>query len=136
MSERARVEARRLRGTRARRDGRFAEGIAAVWLILCGWRVLAFRLKTPEGEIDLLARRGRVLALVEVKRRATLDEALAAVGPVQQARLARAAARLAAQPAHAGLSVRLDIVALAPGRLPRHIADAWTPSVDGAPRRP
>lgn len=110
--------------------------MAAFWLILHGWRIVGFRQRTREGEVDLLARRGRVLAVVEVKRRATLAEALEAVGPAQQARLAAVAARLAAQPVHAGLSVRLDIVALAPGRLPRHIADALSPTATGAPRRP
>lgn len=133
-----RTERRRRRGGAARESGRSAEWIAALWLLLTGWRVVGFRLKTRQGEIDLLARRGRVLAIVEVKRRATLAEALEAVGPVQQQRLARAAAVLAAQPAHAGLSVRLDLLALAPGRLPRHIANAWSPAVDGPPmiRRP
>lgn len=121
---RARLEARRARGGAARESGRSAEWVAALWLMLHGWRILGFRHRTREGEVDLLARRGGVLAVVEVKRRATLDEAVAAVGPVQRARLAAVAARLAAQPAHAHLSVRVDMVALAPGRLPRHIANA------------
>ena len=119
------------RGDRARRDGRWAEVVAAVWLMAKGWRILGFRLKSRVGEIDLLARRGSVLAVVEVKRRATLEAALAAVTPVQQARLRRAGAAIAAhRPDLGGLSVRLDIVALAPGRRPRHIADAWGPTGD------
>lgn len=135
MNREARTAARRARGGRARETGRAAEWVAAAWLMLHGWRIVGFRMRTREGEVDLLARRGRVLAVVEVKRRATLAEAVEAVGPVQQARLAAVAARLAAQPVHAGLSVRLDIVALAPGRLPRHIADALSPPATGAPRR-
>jgi putative endonuclease len=117
---------RAARGGRARTAGRSAEVAAAVWLMLKGWRILGFRLKTPHGEIDLLARRGQVLAVVEVKTRPTLDEALAAVQPSQQVRLRRAGEALAARRRGlAGLSVRLDMVALAPGRLPRHIPDAW-----------
>jgi putative endonuclease len=122
----ARLAARRLRGGRARQEGRTAEFIAVFWLMAKGWRILAFRLKTPQAEIDLLARRGRTLAVVEVKRRATRDEALEAVGYRQRARLRAAAENLIAQRADfAGLSVRLDLIALAPRRRPCHIADAW-----------
>jgi len=122
----ARLAARRLRGGKARNEGRASEYTAAFWLMAKGWRILAFRLKTPQGEIDVLARRGRILAVVEVKRRATLEAALEAVGYRQRQRLRAAAMDLAAKrPDFAGLSVRLDLLALAPGRLPRHIADAW-----------
>jgi putative endonuclease len=117
---------RQARGGKARDAGRWAEQVAAVWLMLRGWRILGFRLKTPQGEIDLLAKRGRILAVVEVKTRTTLEAALASVHPAQQARLRRAGENLAARrPGLAGLSVRLDMVALAPGRWPRHIPDAW-----------
>ena len=122
----ARREARRLRGGRARKDGRASEIVVAFWLMATGWRILAFRLKTPQGEIDLLARRGRVLAVIEVKRRRTIAEALEAVTYRQRRRLRAAADNLAARrPDLASLSVRLDLIALAPGRWPRHIADAW-----------
>lgn len=109
-------------GTRARRAGRAAEWIAALFLMSRGYRILGFRLKAGGGEIDLLARRGRVLAVVEVKRRATLDAALVALKPAQQARL-RAAGQAVARgrPGLAGLALRLDVEALAPGRWPRHI---------------
>ena len=94
-----------------------------------GWRILALRLKTPGAEIDLLARKGRVLAVIEIKTRARLDDALAAVSAEQRSRLRRAGRQIAARFASGhrpqALSVRLDLVALAPGRLPRHIADAW-----------
>ena len=119
------AERRRVRGAKARRSGRAAEIVAAFWLMLHGWRILGLRLKTPGAEVDLLARRGRILAVVEIKTRARLDDALAAVGADQRRRLRQAGARLAARRALEGLSVRLDLVALAPGRLPRHIADAW-----------
>jgi putative endonuclease len=114
------------RGGKARDSGRFAEQLAALWLMLRGWRILGFRLKTPQGEIDLLARRGRILAVVEVKSRTSIEAALASVHVTQQARLRRAGENLALRrPGLAGLAVRLDMVALAPGRLPRHIPDAW-----------
>ena len=100
--------------------------MAAIWLMLKGYRILGFRLKTPAGEIDLLAQKGRVLAVVEVKSRATLEDALDAVSPAQRARLRRAGQALAARrPALMRLNLRLDMVALAPKRRPRHIADAW-----------
>lgn len=117
---------RSARGAKARRDGRGAEVLAALWLMATGWRVLGFRLATDQGEIDLLARRGRVLAVVEVKRRRTLAEALDAVGPRQRERLRAAAAALAGRRTDlAGLAVRLDLFALGPRSLPRHLPDAW-----------
>ena len=119
-------EARRARGAAARLSGRRGEAVAALWLMLKGYRILGFRLKTPQAEIDLLAIRGRVLAVVEVKRRRSLLEALEAVPFEQRDRLRRAGATLAARrPALAGAAVRLDLIALAPGRLPRHSPDAW-----------
>ena len=117
---------RSLRGLRARLAGRRGEVISALWLMVKGYRILGFRLQTPLGEIDLLAQKGDVLAVVEVKLRATLEAALEAVTATQRERLRRAASTLAARrPALAGAAIRLDLMALAPGRLPRHIPDAW-----------
>ena len=120
------TEARRARGTAARLSGRKAEWRAALLLMLKGYRILGFRLKTSAGEIDLLALRGRTLAVVEVKRRSTLEAALECVRPDQRERLRRAG-RLIADRRRGlkGVFVRLDLVALAPGRWPRHIVDAW-----------
>lgn len=121
-----RQEARAARGLAGRLAGRRGEVLAALWLLARGYRILGFRLKTPQAEIDILALRGRTLAVVEVKRRGSLTEAMEAVSPDQRARLRRAGASLAARrPALAGASVRLDLMALAPGRLPVHIPDAW-----------
>jgi len=109
-------------GGRARKRGHDGEWLAALWLMLKGYQVLAFRLKGRGGEIDILARRGRVLAVVEVKRRATLDAALLAIHPEQLRRLRAAGAAVArGRPSLAALDVRLDMVALAPGRFPRHV---------------
>lgn len=116
------------RGGRARAAGRGAEVLAALWFLARGYRILGFRLKVHGVEVDLAVRRGAVLAVVEVKRRATLDAALDAVRARQLQRLRRAGEALAAL-RRAGsdppLSVRLDLFALAPGRLPRHVPDAW-----------
>lgn len=120
------LAARKARGAAARRDGRRREVLAAVWLMLKGYRILGFRLKTRQGEIDLLAQRGRVLAVVEVKSRTNAIAALEAVTPAQRARLLRAGrAVMAGRPALKGLELRLDLIAMAPRALPRHIPGAW-----------
>lgn len=114
------------RGAAARLSGRRAEVWAVAWLMAKGYRILGFRLKTPLAEIDVVAKRGRVLAVVEVKSRTTLEVALETVTYDQRDRLRRAGAQLAAtRPALTGCDIRLDLLALAPGRLPRHIPDAW-----------
>jgi putative endonuclease len=121
-----RVAKRRARGAAGRLAGRRAEVWAAIWLMLKGYRILGFRLRTPQGEIDLLAQRGDVLAVVEVKRRQSLAIALETVSLAQRERLRRAGAAIAARrPSLQNLAVRLDLVALAPGRLPIHSPDAW-----------
>lgn len=120
------TEARRLRGAAARKSGRRAEWIAALWLMAKGYRIIGFRLNTPQGEIDLLAVRGGVLAVVEVKKRASLEAALECVSRTQRDRLRRAARAIANR--RRGLkdaAIRLDLFALAPGRLPRHVPGAW-----------
>lgn len=110
-------------GGRSHRQGHSAEWVAAVWLMLKGYQILAFRLKSRAGEIDILARRGRVLAVVEVKRRKTMAAALAAVTPDQHQRLLAAGrAVLHGRPSLAGHELRIDMVALAPGRFPRHVS--------------
>ena len=120
------MNARIARGAAARLSGRRSEAWAALWLMARGYRILGFRLKTPQAEIDLLAKKGPILAVVEVKSRANIEAALEAVGFDQRERLRRAGVSLAARrPGLANCAVRLDLLALAPGRLPRHIPDAW-----------
>ncbi len=78
------------------------------------------------GEIDLIARRGRLLALVEVKARPSLEQGGAAIRPRHRARIARAAeVFLQRHPQLAGLDLRFDVVLIAPRRWPRHLANAW-----------
>ena len=106
------------------RRGRRAESLAALALRLKGYGVLARRLRTPSGEIDLVVRRGGTVAFVEVKARP-------AVAHRQKQRIARAAAHyLAANPRFAGLTHRFDVVLVAPRRWPRHIINAWSESGD------
>ena len=113
-------------GARGRREGRFAEAVAAAWLMLKGYQILGFRLKTPAGEIDLLARKGGTLAVVEVKRRATVELALASIASHQRDRLLKAARALASRRSSLRqLALRLDLIALAPGRLPRHVPNIF-----------
>ncbi len=114
--------------------GRRGEQLAALWLRLWGWRVLYRDLRTPVGEVDLVVRRGHVLAFVEVKRRATPDEALAALGPAQRRRIEAAARWLVGvRPELAGLRLRFDLVAISPRGWPRHLADAWRPGEGSRP---
>jgi putative endonuclease len=106
--------------------GRWAEALAAWSLRLRGYRVVARRYRTPLGEIDLIVRRGRLLAFVEVKARPDLDLALGALGARQRERTRRAAELfLLRHPGHADCILRFDLVAVRPWRLPRHLADAW-----------
>ncbi|GBD41847.1 hypothetical protein HRbin39_01234 [bacterium HR39] len=114
------------------RRGRSGELIAAWWLRLQGFRILARRLSTPVGEIDILARRGRVLAVVEVKRRADVAGALAALAPAQRRRLERAAAWVVQhRPELAELELRFDVIAVGGLARPLHLADAWRPEGGG-----
>jgi putative endonuclease len=114
------------RGAEAR--GRRGELLAACWLFCKGYRILARRVKTKVGEIDLVARKGRFLVFVEVKARPRLEDALAALTPQSAERIGRAAALWAnPKPWARTLMWRFDLVAIAPGRRPRHLADAYRP---------
>jgi putative endonuclease len=111
------------------RTGLSAESRAAAYLMAKGYRILARRFRTPHGEIDLVARRRNLLAFVEVKARATLDEAAFAVTPRQQLRIINAAqAWLVAHPEHAEFELRFDAILIAPRSLPRHLLAAFDAS--------
>jgi putative endonuclease len=108
------------------RYGISAESRAAALLIAKGFRILARRWKTPVGEIDIVARRRRLLVFVEVKARDNFDDAAEAVTPRQQRRVVAAAeAWLAAHPDDALMDMRFDVVLVAPGKLPRHLQGAF-----------
>lgn len=111
---------------RARREaqGRRGEALAALYLRLKGWRILAKRLKTPRGEIDLVARRGRTVIFVEVKWRNSADLLAQAVDPYRLRRVVAAAEAVAHRHARSGDLVRIDVLLLAPWRFPRHLENA------------
>jgi len=101
--------------------------LAAALLMLNGYRILGFRLRPPQGELDLVAAKAGVLAIVEVKSRRALADALEAVTPMQRERLRKAGRGLAARrPGLRALTVRLDLIAFAGNAWPRHIPDAWS----------
>ena len=111
------------------RTGISAESRAAAFLMAKGYRVLAKRFRTPHGEIDIVARRRNLIAFVEVKARASLDEAAYAVTPRQQQRIINAAQGwLVAHPEHAEFELRFDAMLIAPRRLPRHVLAAFDAS--------
>jgi len=111
------------------RTGLSAETRAGAFLMAKGYRILARRFRTPYGEIDIVARRRALLAFVEVKARANLDDAAYAVTPRQQQRIIAAAqAWLMAHPEHADFELRFDAVLIAPRRLPRHLLAAFDAS--------
>lgn len=111
---------------RAWRRGRRAEGLAILALGLAGYRILARNLKSQLGEIDIVARRGRIVAFIEVKTRADWGSAAEALAGRQRRRIARAAgAFLAGRPDLAGHQPRFDVILTIPWRWPRHIINAW-----------
>ncbi len=117
----------RYHAARTHKRGQWAEFIACCWLRAKGYRVVARRLRTPAGEIDIAVQRGRVLVVVEVKARPTLDAALLSLGSRQRHRLARAGAWLLAQRHRTATELRFDLVLVCPWRWPHHVIDAWRP---------
>jgi putative endonuclease len=108
------------------RVGLSAESRAAAFLIAKGYRIVARRFRTPVGEIDIVARRGRVLVFAEVKARARLDDAAEAVTDRGKRRIVAAAeAWLAGNPDDVNCNIRFDAILVAPGRIPRHIPAAF-----------
>ncbi len=118
--------ARSARGKKAHRAGHLNEYIALIHLMLKGYRILGFRLKTPQGEIDILALKQRRLAVVEVKSRRTVEEAMESVSPTQQHRLWQAGLILQARrPALKHFDLNLDLYVIVPGRWPQHVHNAF-----------
>jgi putative endonuclease len=109
----------------AEQRGRGAETLAAWWLRLHGWRILARRGRVAGGEVDIVARRGRTLAFVEVKARSSAEAAELSLDAYRLRRVAAAAERLAVRFMRDGDALRIDAVFIVPGRLPRHLPDVW-----------
>jgi putative endonuclease len=110
---------------RAERGGRRAETLAAWWLRLKGWTILGRRVRTPVGEVDLIARRGRTLAFVEVKARASREGADLSLDEYRLRRVAAAAEALAHRYSRVGDDIRIDALFILPRRLPRHLPNVW-----------
>ncbi|HJS60673.1 MAG TPA: YraN family protein [Pseudolabrys sp.] len=108
------------------RVGISAESRAAAFLIAKGFRILARRWRSPLGEIDIVARRRRLLVFAEVKARSTIDEAVESVNVRQRRRIAAAAEIwLAANPDDSIRDIRFDVILVVPGKLPQHIPAAF-----------
>jgi len=109
----------------AERRGRSAETLACWYLRLHGWRILARRARVPGGEVDIVARRGRTLAFVEVKARASEAAAAFALDAYRMRRVAIAAERLAPRFMRDGDELRIDALFMVPRRWPRHMVNVW-----------
>jgi putative endonuclease len=109
----------------AEKRGRGAETLACWWLRLHGWRILARRARVPGGEVDIIARRRRTLAFVEVKARATQDAAAMSLDAWRLRRVVTAAERLAPRYLKAGDDLRIDAIFIVPGRFPSHMPNVW-----------
>ncbi|MFN3988758.1 MAG: YraN family protein [Erythrobacter sp.] len=112
---------------RAEQRGREGEAEAAMWLANQGWRILAERVKTPRGEVDLVARKGTLVAFVEVKWRARAADLDFAIDEYRLRRVAAAAEAIAHSYAGPDDDLRIDVILLAPGRKPAHIENAYQP---------
>ena len=109
----------------AEKRGRGAETLACWYLRLRGWRILARRARVPGGEVDIVARRGRTLAFVEVKARANEDAAAFSLDDWRLRRVAAAAERLAPRFMREGDDIRIDALFVVPRRWPKHLANVW-----------
>jgi putative endonuclease len=109
----------------AEKRGRQAERLCGWWLRHKGWQILDRRVRTPAGEVDLIARRAGIVAFVEVKARATLADLDLAIDERRLARVAAAAEILGPGYMQPGDDMRIDVMLLAPGRPPRHLTNVW-----------
>ena len=123
------LEARRA----AYERGLAAERLCALRLRLTGWRILARRYATPAGELDIVAKRGALIAFVEVKHRKEQQGILETVSAHQRRRIENAATIfLSRHPKWRKLSLRFDLMVVSPWRWPSHLPDAWRPDRSGA----
>ncbi|MFC4291688.1 YraN family protein [Sphingorhabdus arenilitoris] len=109
----------------AEKRGRRAEAIAAWWLRLHGWRIVAQRVRNPRGEVDIVARRGKTLAFIEVKARVKDADLATAIDAWRLRRVAAAAEAMIGQYGKGAENIRIDVILIAPWRLPRHLVNVW-----------
>lgn len=107
--------------------GREGEAAAAMFLVQAGWRIVAERVKTKAGEIDLIARKSGLVAFIEVKWRARAASLADAIDERRLRRVAAAVELVWQDYALNGEDIRIDAILLAPGRKPTHIENAWMP---------
>ena len=110
---------------RAEQQGRRAETIAAGWLRLHGWRILAQRVRTARGEVDLVAKRRGLVAFIEVKARTKVKDLETAIDLHRLKRVAAAAEILYPEYCKNGEDARIDVILVAPRRLPTHLTNVW-----------
>lgn len=113
------------RRKRAEQRGRRGEAIAAWWLRLHGWRIVGQRLKTPRGEVDLIARRGKTIVFVEVKARSNDADLATAIDGWRLRPVAAAAEQLLPRYGKGMENMRIDVILVAPWRLPHHLVNVW-----------
>ncbi len=107
-----------------------AESIAIETLQAAGFEVLNRRYRTRAGEVDLVVAKEGALAFVEVKRRASAIQAMEAITPHQQTRIAGAAEIwLQAHPEYADRDITFDALLVCPSSTPCHIRDAFRPAI-------
>jgi putative endonuclease len=105
--------------------GRRAETLAAWYLRLHGWRVVGQRVRNPRGEVDIVARRGKTLAFVEVKARVKEADLATAIDAYRLRRVAAAAESLIAVYGAGADNIRIDVILVAPWAWPRHLVNVW-----------
>lgn len=110
---------------KAEKRGRRGEYLAAAVLMLKGYSILEMRYKTPMGEIDIIARRGKMIAFIEVKARPTVEDAINAVTYKARQRICAAGAAYLSRKRLSEFDQRYDVIAICPRRWPVHIRDAW-----------
>ena len=109
----------------AEKRGRGAETLACWYLRLRGWSILQRRARVAGGEVDIVARRGRTIAFIEVKARATDEAAAFSLDQYRLRRVAVAARRLAPRFMRDGDDIRIDAMFIVPRRWPRHLINVW-----------
>lgn len=110
---------------RAEKQGRRGETIAAWFLRLHGWRIVGTRIKTPRGEIDLIARRGKTVAFIEVKARTKRIDLATAIDGYRLRRVAAAAEILLPKYGKGTENMQIDVILVAPWRWPHHLRNVW-----------
>ena len=109
----------------AEKRGRRGEAIAAWFLRLNGWRIVGERVKTPRGEIDLIARRGKSIPFVEVKARTKTVDLATAIHATRLRRVAAAAEILLPKYGKECENMQIDVIMVAPWRWPNHLPNVW-----------